>query len=440
MVEVINRRLLWLPESLGRLDVGHPFAAAERVSALSLCLSKCSCSAMNSVSVYSVPHYTKASCGRAFGPFGLDQLLTFCHELGARLQLGQVVVVTDPDSRNDRANAAVLLGAYLVLVQGRTARDVQSIFGGDDAGRKFVCSFAPLKRPEPSRVLTVGDCWQGLQLARDAGWVNGSSPEHLEEARHRHRILAHCYDAGWLIPQRLMVSADPVTTAHDPNPITFSTVFPQEAESGLKKSDLSFSSLSTQESLGDDSGLAVESDSESGDRVVDADGVPQESPRRPLDWISLLHESNVAMILRTNTMQEPGMVCRSYDGNTLSHYGIMHKDVTLEDGAVPSPEAVRELLAACGGLLEQPAASGRALLVHCKGGFGRSVLMASLLMVHAFDVPGSALLGWVRIARPGAINTHRQEKFLYSLGGRSDLMRYAHGMHTHCGPLQCEVQ
>jgi hypothetical protein len=26
--------------------------------------------------------------------------------------------------------------------------------------------------------------------------------------------------------------------------------------------------------------------------------------RRPLDWISLLHESNVAMILRTNTMQE----------------------------------------------------------------------------------------------------------------------------------------
>merc|ERR1719188_2778471 len=64
-----------------------------------------------------------------------------------------------------------------------------------------------------------------------------------------------------------------------------------------------------------------------------------------------------------------------------------------------------------------------AILVHCKGGFGRSVVLSCILLIHMFDVPGRSVLGWSRIARPGAITTPEQEAFLCKLRGRADLQK-----------------
>mmetsp|Transcript_44853 Transcript_44853/g.103635 ORF Transcript_44853/g.103635 Transcript_44853/m.103635 type:complete len:95 (-) Transcript_44853:32-316(-) len=71
----------------------------------------------------------------------------------------------------------------------------------------------------------------------------------------------------------------------------------------------------------------------------------------------------------------------------------------------------------------------RTIFVHSRSRFGRSVVLACCLAIHRLDVPGSVLLGWVRIARPGAISTRSQELFLHKLSGSEDVARYA-GLST----------
>merc|ERR1719162_1221399 len=96
----------------------------------------------------------------------------------------------------------------------------------------------------------------------------------------------------------------------------------------------------------------------------------------------------------------------------------------VKNGGVPGPDLIHELL-------QSPIAADRdiegprAILVHCKAGFGRSVVVACCLLIHWYDLPGRAVLGWARILRPGAITTVAQEVFLTRLRGRRDLEKYS---------------
>mmetsp|Transcript_68343 Transcript_68343/g.184632 ORF Transcript_68343/g.184632 Transcript_68343/m.184632 type:complete len:124 (-) Transcript_68343:196-567(-) len=89
-------------------------------------------------------------------------------------------------------------------------------------------------------------------------------------------------------------------------------------------------------------------------------------------------------------------------------------------GAVPPDVSVRGFISVARDMNTE---EGSAILVHCKGGFGRSVFLACILVIYRYNVSGRGLLGWVRIARPGAITTPEQEAVLLSLSGRVDLCR-----------------
>lgn len=54
---------------------------------------------------------------------------------------------------------------------------------------------------------------------------------------------------------------------------------------------------------------------------------------------------------------------------------------------------------------------GRRVVVHCRGGLGRSGMVAALLLIEQGVAPGDAI-GRVRAARPGAIETGEQERFV----------------------------
>ena len=75
--------------------------------------------------------------------------------------------------------------------------------------------------------------------------------------------------------------------------------------------------------------------------------------------------------------------------------------------------------------------------MHGKGGFGQSVMLACGLAVERLGVPGRALLGWVRVARPGAVTTREQELFLVGLEGRK-AMRRAAGLRRD--PMEAEAK
>ena len=53
------------------------------------------------------------------------------------------------------------------------------------------------------------------------------------------------------------------------------------------------------------------------------------------------------------------------------------------------------------------------IVIHCKGGLGRTGLVAAMLLVQQGMSPGSALLK-VREVRPGAIETREQEDYLHT--------------------------
>mmetsp|Transcript_48786 Transcript_48786/g.115958 ORF Transcript_48786/g.115958 Transcript_48786/m.115958 type:complete len:560 (+) Transcript_48786:95-1774(+) len=141
----------------------------------------------------------------------------------------------------------------------------------------------------------------------------------------------------------------------------------------------------------------------------------------PMDFVTWCKTHGVRLIVRANHPNEPGLkeIGGSYDPEQLRSQGLEHFNAPFNDthGAVPSGPAI-------GKVLEQCDAANGAVMFHCKGGFGRSVLLACCYLIHKHDIPGSALLGWARMVRPGAIITGEQEKFLIGLKGREDLRKY----------------
>ena len=54
---------------------------------------------------------------------------------------------------------------------------------------------------------------------------------------------------------------------------------------------------------------------------------------------------------------------------------------------------------------------GDNVLVHCRGGLGRSGTIAALLLIE-FGLPNDQAIIKVRIARPGAIDIAEQEEYV----------------------------
>mmetsp|Transcript_57520 Transcript_57520/g.106230 ORF Transcript_57520/g.106230 Transcript_57520/m.106230 type:complete len:525 (-) Transcript_57520:169-1743(-) len=148
-----------------------------------------------------------------------------------------------------------------------------------------------------------------------------------------------------------------------------------------------------------------------------------------LDFVSFARAYGISLMVRANKENEPGLkeIGGSYAADQIEAHGIRHFNAPFEDthGAVPSSVTVKNVIEAC-------SSPGGIIYVHCKGGFGRSVVLACCHLIHVHDVPGAALLGWTRIARPGAITTQNQEEFLIKMKGRADIEKYMNGSTGDC--------
>mmetsp|Transcript_83031 Transcript_83031/g.247719 ORF Transcript_83031/g.247719 Transcript_83031/m.247719 type:complete len:143 (-) Transcript_83031:186-614(-) len=124
----------------------------------------------------------------------------------------------------------------------------------------------------------------------------------------------------------------------------------------------------------------------------------------------------------------------SYSDRALEPYGIRHANVRVVDreGGLPKKKDFAKALEVARDFWDQDPSG--AVFVHCKGGFGRSVILACCLAIERFDVSGRAMLGWARIARPGAFTSPKQEMFIAGLKGREDV-RTAAGLRADCAEL-----
>eukprot|EP00931_Biecheleriopsis_adriatica_P004267 TRINITY_DN10596_c0_g1_i1.p1 TRINITY_DN10596_c0_g1~~TRINITY_DN10596_c0_g1_i1.p1 ORF type:complete len:542 (+),score=58.73 TRINITY_DN10596_c0_g1_i1:45-1670(+) len=512
-IQVIPDKLLFFPGLL---------ATATVLDCKSLCANE-----DGIVRGYAVPHYSKKALGRAFGPFDLEQTIRFCRgmerQLASQRMEGRPLYVTSAP-RDDAAhtNALILLGAYLVMLHGWPVAALTDKLGDAAARRKLPCSWS---QDAASAFMEVRHVWQGFEIAQKRGWVEAaclSDDFYASLVCSRYLAWATTYDASWVVPGSVMVCADPTTTVCDPNPSTFTELWPKdEAEhsplsptspaalssptktkdpwcaspnsrmkraEGAVRSPGNLMSLDEVQRSSDSAtfredarvmrpklspmlhsgGPGASNDTAPGSKErlrpapllisnmmkgsspksMDLEGMEPISPgaKTELDsvatvckdysgqnrisarasngsdalpFFSFLQELNVSVVVRANLLKETGMVDESYDSRRLRDLGFSHLNLPFPDyhGAVPPRDNIAKLLQGTEQLLQD----GYAVCVHCKGGFGRSVLYACCVAIYQFDVPGEAMLGWARVARPGAITTAEQEKFLCSLTGRASL-------------------
>jgi len=441
--EVLPKQLLWVPEQEGN----DPLESMGRVlSALDLCSA--SARPGEAGGKYFVRHYSIDACGIAFGPLGFDALLRFCRGLDAELQGVQngtpIVLTTPKQNHKARMNAAALLGCYLVIKHDLSVSGVEAMLGNEGVQR-YPGAWSQQDRPEDC-VMTVSDCWHGAKLARHLGWLTPKVVEDngLTNAMcESYVLMSSMYDATWMIPGLLMVSADPTTVTCDPNPSTCKLLLPGGTDGDASAWGTGGRSMGASPDF-EKADTAQSADAESVADSVDTVCKDFDSERQhdrclmasqmsnmPADFATFFQQSGIQRIVRANHDWEPGMKKRSYPSKLFLQHGIAHENIRIIDtrGGLPTPEDVQKLLDANHDFMQtsQGFSSSAAILIHCKGGFGRSVVLGACLAVERFDVPGLAVLGWFRIMRPGAMTNSKQEVFLRQLRGRHNVRSYAAG-------------
>jgi ADP-ribosyl-[dinitrogen reductase] hydrolase len=95
-------------------------------------------------------------------------------------------------------------------------------------------------------------------------------------------------------------------------------------------------------------------------------------------------------------------------GEAVESAGMDWHSLPIEDVNVPD-EHFEDLWIYSGHVLRSALADGRKVLIHCKGGLGRTGTIAARLMVELGERPADTIKK-VRKARPGAIENSEQER------------------------------
>ena len=90
--------------------------------------------------------------------------------------------------------------------------------------------------------------------------------------------------------------------------------------------------------------------------------------------------------------------------------GIAHYVLPIVDRAIPSGTWERAW-ATIGPQVRERLALGERVVIHCRGGLGRTGMVAARLLIEFGEVPARAIRR-VRAVRPGAIETRRQEEYV----------------------------
>ena len=99
-------------------------------------------------------------------------------------------------------------------------------------------------------------------------------------------------------------------------------------------------------------------------------------------------------------------------GKQVLAMGLDWYHLPIRDVSIPTPEFETQWRAS-GQALRERLLGGQALVVHCRGGLGRTGLIAARLLIELGESPPTALRR-VRAVRPGAVETREQE--MYVLG------------------------
>ena len=166
-----------------------------------------------------------------FGPLNLALTHKFCSEVDKIMRNPDfkkhtIYHYTSLDYRK-RANAAYLMGAYLVIFKKRSAEEAWECF--ENVTPPFI-PFRDAIDGECTYPCTILDCLRGLKYAIELGWY---SPKSFNVKEYEEYANIDNGDMNWIIPGKFLALCSPSPTQYDAN--GFRTFTPLEYAKIFKK-------------------------------------------------------------------------------------------------------------------------------------------------------------------------------------------------------------
>ncbi|CAE6445627.1 unnamed protein product [Rhizoctonia solani] len=290
-----------------------------------------------------------------WGPLNLAQVYRACiliHELlqDANLKRHRIVLYSSSDPRR-RANSALLMALYCMIVQRRTPWEVFYPI----AEVEFM-PFRDAGRGRSDFHLGIQDCLWGVWKAQhnhllDMNEFSVDEYEYYEKVDNG--------DWNWITPG-FIAFASPVD----------SVWIRQQKEGKTKPGGATSSALQ------------------------------RKLPTPFMNVLEYFSERNVKLVVRLNN--------ELYDKAVFEERGIEHLDLYFDDGTNPADDITRTFIEKSDAIIE----AGGAIAVHCKAGLGRTGTLIGAYLIYKYGFTASEAIGFMRIVRPGSV-VGPQQQFMY---------------------------
>jgi ADP-ribosyl-[dinitrogen reductase] hydrolase len=129
--------------------------------------------------------------------------------------------------------------------------------------------------------------------------------------------------------------------------------------------------------------------------------------------LDAIHDWGAAAVVTLVKPEELTLLGVERLGEEVLHRNMLWFHLPIADGSIPGVRFEREWVIA-GEEIRSILRRGSDVLVHCRGGLGRAGTIASRLLVELGMEPEKAI-AIVRAARPNAIETRAQEKYVLDM-------------------------
>ncbi|KAG9079621.1 cell division control protein 14 [Ceratobasidium sp. UAMH 11750] len=292
-----------------------------------------------------------------WGPLNLAQVYRACiliHELlqDTNLKRHRIVLYSSSDPRR-RANSALLMALYCMIVQRRTPWEVFYPI----AEIEFM-PFRDAGRGRSDFHLGIQDCLWGIWKAQhnhllDMNEFSVDEYEYYEKVDNG--------DWNWITPN-FIAFASPVDS-----------VWIRQQKEGKSKP---------------------------GGATANGSALQRKLPNPFMNVLEYFSERNVKLVVRLNN--------ELYDKAVFEERGIEHLDLYFDDGTNPPDELTRTFIAKSDAIIE----AGGAVAVHCKAGLGRTGTLIGAYLIYKYGFTANEAIGFMRVVRPGSV-VGPQQQFMY---------------------------
>ncbi|KAH7105285.1 tyrosine protein phosphatase [Auriculariales sp. MPI-PUGE-AT-0066] len=311
-----------------------------------------------------------------WGPLNLSMVFKSCilmHELIQDENLkGHRLVLYSSDDPRKKANAALLMALFLMIVQRRTPWDSFHPI----ATLEFM-PFRDAGRGKSDFNLSINDClwglWKGIQNGLcDMNEFSVEDYEFYEKVENG--------DWNWITPN-FIAFASPVEPA-------FARREKERARAALT------GITSTPGGAAPPSAPATPSATSS------STALRQRLPIPFQNCLDYFQRHNVKVVVRLNNAL--------YDKGLFEERGIEHLELYFDDGSNPTDDIVRKFIQVSDKIIE----AGGVVAVHCKAGLGRTGTLIGAYLIWKYGFTANEAIAFMRIVRPGSV-VGPQQQYMY---------------------------